>query len=261
MITIVLPISRLTYLKAVFDSLDTLERLNNTELLIITDGNRDLEQSVDRRLDSINYSHVRVISFGDTPKPDHYNDRKIVAERRSHIAAIHNFAKHHIAEECDFVFSIEDDTTYPPDTLSKLLNSMDEQPNAAFVQGIELGRHSTPYAGGWLADNVYNPNTIQSIMPQDGLQEIDAGGLYCALIDAELYRMHQFEPLDKDGDNGLSCDVNFGLYLVQQGYTCWADWSIQCDHIGEKGAVNLGNTEPCKVIFEKHKNKWGSWVA
>jgi hypothetical protein len=93
-------------------------------------------------------------------------------------------------------------------------------------------------------------------MPSQGLQEIDAGGLYCALIDADLYKMHTFEPLDKQGWNGLSCDVNFGLYLRQQGYKCLIDWDLQTDHIGEYGSVNLGNTKPEELIFIKTNGEW-----
>lgn len=258
MITIILPISRTDCLRPVFSCLNALERPADTELLIITDGNKLLERAVDRRLDSINYKRIRVISYSDEAVADLTPVHRDI--RRFRISDIHNKARYYIPQDCDYVFSVEDDTTYPPDTLTRMLKTFAEQPNCAFVEGVELGRRNTPYIGAWKADNVFDPHEIISTMPSHGLQSIDAGGLYCALIDAELYKMHHFEPFDKVGDNGLSCDVNFGLYLRQQRYGCYLDSSIQCDHIGEKGSVNLGNTQPVQVLFEKIGDKWGARV-
>jgi hypothetical protein len=251
MISIILPISRTDFLKPVFDCLNALERPADTELLIITDGDESLGRAVDRRLDSISFKRIQVVNFGDKPGED-------INSRRYRISAIHNKAAYYIPNDCEYVFSIEDDTTYPPDTLTRMLKTFEGYSNCAFVEGIELGRRKTPYIGGWKADDVNNPSEILSVMPSHGLQNIDAGGLYCALIDADLYKMHTFEPFDKQGTNGLSCDLNFGLYLRQQNYDCFIDWSIQCDHIGETGSVNLGNTRPVQVIFEKATNRWSA---
>lgn len=249
MITILLPISRTTYLKPMFDCLDTLERPKDTELLIITDGDSALERAVDKRLDSISYPHVRVLSFGNKAAEN-------INDRRYRIAAIHNKTKHYIAEDCEYIFALEDDTVCPPDTLTKLLHGFNSVDNCAFIEGVELGRWNYPYIGAWKTDNVFEPNEFLSAMPSHGIAEIDAGGLYCALIDADLYKMHNFQPFDTEGKNGLSCDVNFGLYLRQQGYKCYIDHSIQCDHIGVKGSVNLGNTKPVQVRFSRMNNKW-----
>ncbi len=258
MITIILPISRTDYLKPVFDCLNALERPKDTELLIITDGDKSLERTVDRRLDSIHYKRIQIISYSDKAVADLTPQHRDT--RRFRISDIHNKVRHYIPYGCDYVFSIEDDTTYPPDALTRMLQTFLQHPNCAFVEGVELGRRKTPYIGAWKTDNVYDPHEIISTMPSHGLQSIDAGGLYCALIDADLYKMHHFEPFDKQGNNGLSCDVNFGIYLRQQNYQCYLDHSIQCDHIGEKGSVNLGNTQPVQVVFEKLANRWSARV-
>lgn len=260
MITIVLPISRTDYLRPVFNCLDKLERPEDTELLIITDGDESLARAVDRRLDSISYKRIQVISFGDTPAED-------IDSRRYRIAAIHNKAKHFVSNECEYVFLVEDDTAYPANSLAKMLRTMmsplmgDLQ--NGFIQGTELGRRKTPYVGGWICDDINNPAVISSVMPPRGGQlfsAIDAGGLYCCLVGFDLYKRHMFEPFDKEGNNGLSCDLNFGLWMSRQGYDCYIDWSIVCDHIGEKGSVNLGNTKPVQVVFERVNGKWLSSV-
>lgn len=250
-----------------FDCLTALDRPKDTELIIIIDGNKDLEEAVDRRVDSIHYARIQVLKFGDGPLPDR-------PSRRFRISDIHNELTKHIPDGCDYVFSIEDDTTYPPDTLTKMMGFFDYCEDCAFVEGVELGRHKSKHVGAWKADDINNPFTISSIMPNFSFEEvellnlnepvmerIDAGGLYCALIKADLYKQHVFEPYDKVGEIGLSCDVNFGLWLRKKGFGCFIDWSIECDHIGDKGSVNLGNTKPIQVVFEKRKNKWDSRVV
>lgn len=250
MINIVLPISRTDYLKPVFDCLNALERPADTELLIITDGDKTLERAVDKRLESINYKRIQVISFGDTPAEN-------INDRRYRISAIHNKAKNFISKNSDYILTIEDDMAYPKNTLTKLQAIFDNNDTARFAQGVALGRHNTPYVGAWAADNIDEPTKITSLMPlqQKPLEIISAGGLYCALIDANEYRNHTFEPYDKFGKNGLSCDVNMGISIRQKGFLCYMDWSIQCDHIGDKGSVNLGNTKPVQLVF----NKTDSW--
>lgn len=265
MICVVLPISRTTYLRAVFNCLAELKKPSDTELLIITDGNKDLEMAVDNRLDSISFARVQVVKFGD--KPEETRDR-----RRFRISEIHNRLKHYLPDKCDYVLSLEDDTTYPEGTLNRMLDIMDRYEDCAFVEGVELGRHKSKYVGGWQADDIYNPQRITSVMPsfvgnpvkrehQQYIQDIDAGGLYCALIRADLYKSHHFEPYDKQGKEGLSCDLNFGLYLRNLGFKCLIDWSLILDHIGDKGSVNLGNTTPIQIEFSKRKDQWTSRVV
>lgn len=261
MITIILPISRKDYLRPVFNCLAELEKPKDTELLIILDGSQELEQAVGKRTKQLKgFSSIRLIGFGDGPV-ENRNDR------RYRISAIHNLAKQHVSDNCEYVFLVEDDTVYPKNTLFDLSTCMVLE-KCHFIQGVELGRWKTKYIGAWLVDDVNEPKIIKSLMPalvdnlaitSYGHYKVDAGGFYCALVDADLYKQHTFEPFDKQGTNGLGCDVNFGLYLRQQSYECLTDWTIQCDHIGKTGSVNLGNTKPVRVTFSKdRKGKWSS---
>jgi hypothetical protein len=205
-----------------------------------------LQDKVDKRLDSLNYKRIQVISFGDTPAED-------INSRRYRISEIHNKAKHYVSDDCEYVFLYEDDTVIPKGTLTQLFKSFKSVDNCGFMQGVQVGRHNTPYIGAWL----YTPDEFISLLPNIGVEEITAGGFYCALVDADLYKNHHFEPFDKEGLNGLSCDVNFGMYVRQQGYGCWIDWDVQTDHIGERGSVNIGNTTPVQLQFKKGEDdKW-----
>lgn len=250
MITIVLPISRKDYLLAMFRCLDQLIRPQDTELLLIVDADQDVALTVDRCLDLIHYNHIQVVNFGDSPASE-------LKDRRNRISEIHNFAKKYISKESDQVFLIEDDTVFQPEALAQLTEAM-EKSGAVFAQGVEIGRWKTPYIGGWIADNIKNPKMIKSVVPFDsGVQEIDAGGLYCALVEAKVYLKHHFQPFDKVGTNGLSCDVNFGLWLRQLGMKVVMNWDVQCGHYKDGQQLRLSNVRPVVALFEKDdNNKW-----
>lgn len=260
MITILFIVSRSTHLKKVFKSIEALERPTDTELLIVIDGHdHKLQQTVDNQLDQITYKSVRIITFDSDGALD------TIDQRRYRISALHNFAKHYISDKSDYVLSIEDDTTFPKDGLTKMLDYFND-PHCGFVEGVELGRHNTPYVGAWSVDDYQNPTKITSLMPGDNQpfekilpftgSKIAAGGLYFCLIRAQLYKQHHYEPYDKEGTNGLSCDVNLGLAISNKGYDCFIDWSIICKHHTDDGYISLENTEPTKIQFTKSDNKW-----
>jgi hypothetical protein len=217
--------------------------------LIITNGDKTLQRSVDAKLNRLKFSCINIIHHSDPIGVT-------IDERRQRISAIHNQAKHNVSKEADFVLLVEDDTTFPPYALKNFLTVFENDPECGFVEGVELSRHNVPYIGGWITDNVYDPTTFRSVMSDDETSHIDAGGFYCALVRTDLYRNHTFKPFDTVGTNGLSCDVNFGLSLSQMGYNNYIDWLVQCDHIGDNGSVNMGNTRPARVVFEKIDGRW-----
>lgn len=252
MITIVLPISRKEYLMSVFNCLNHLIRPEDTELLLITDGDEELEKAVQSLLDMIRFTRVQVVNFGDGPGAE-------IKDRRWRIAQIHNYAKKFVSEDTDRVFLIEDDTVFSQEALAQLMGAYDEN-NAAFVQGVEVGRWKTPYIGGWIADDVNEPQKIVSVKPGEGITEIDAGGLYCALVNYDLYMDHDFKPYERDQDmKGLGCDVNFGLWLKQTGHNVLMNWDVQCGHYKDGVQLRLENTRPVVVVFEKNENN--RWLA
>lgn len=252
MITIILPISRKEYLLPIFKCLDELKRPDDTELLLLIDGDKELEMMVDHCLNLIEYTRVQVRDFGDSPAA-------AIDERRYRISNIHNFAKQFIPESCDTVFLLEDDTTFEADALERLYTGMNRT-GAIFIQGVEVGRWKSQYIGAWQVDNIYDPSIISSVVPGvRGLQEIDAGGLYCALMEADRYLEHIFEPFDRKGKNGLSCDVNLGLDMRRRGYKCFMDWNVQCGHYKESRKITVENSRVIQVVFEKDDN--GKWLS
>lgn len=220
-ITTVLPVSRLTYLDRVLESL-----LNQTHkpdnLLVIFDGHESQFLEVRNKIVGLPFDSV-ICVVSTNLAPAH-----TIPDRRRHISNIHNQFKE-LIQDADWIFSIEDDGILPSNALERLINIVSEYDNVGMVTGVELGRWGVPYVGAWLVDDINDIQLITSIenkSSEPGIEEIDACGLYCALIRADKYKEHIFF-----NNNGLGPDVNLGLYLRKQGYNNYIDWSIPVTHL------------------------------
>lgn len=239
-ITAILPVSRTQYLDRVIESL-----LNQTvvprNLVVVFDGIDSEYLSVRNRivqLEGINT--VCVVSRNDSIAHS-------ISERRMHIVNVHNQMREIIAD-CDWVFSIEDDGILPPDALEKLIKNTTKYDNVGMVTGVELGRWGIRYVGAWRVDNVFEPKNVKSLenkATEGGVEELDGSGLYCALIRADCYKSHEFFT-----NNGLGPDVNMGLYVRQQGFNNYIDWSIHVTHLTSKNGqeVEIPATEKASSI-------------
>lgn len=243
--TIVLPVSRSTFLDKVFHSLEMLicDR-NETNLLAIVDGDQNLFVDVRNRV-ALSKFNQRLAFHRKKGIPSSGTIRK----RRQRIADIHNEVKDLIAD-CDYVFSVEDDTLYPPTTLKELFHTLSIHPHAGFVSGIELGRWGYPHIGAWHADNVYEPKAITSLTlnGNESIYAVDAAGFYCMLTTREQYVAHDFAPF-KDA---LGPDVNYGLWLRQLGMMNYVTAKVRCTHLMNTGELNFQNTQPITVRLKKH---------
>lgn len=215
-VVIFLPVSRADHLDRLFASLEMLEcDLTATSLLAYVDGDDKLFSHVKAKTDHAKFNQCRCVS-----RPTNQATAPFaLMERRKRIAAIKNESRDLIGP-CDYVFGIEDDTIIPSHALRKLLDDYAIYPYAGLIEGVELGRWGVPYVGAWRADDVYEPTKIESIMPGSGLEEIDAGGFYCYLTKYENYVKHDYAPL---GNNDLGPDVNYGIWLRQQGFKNYVD--------------------------------------
>lgn len=251
MITIILPISRDTFLDRLFASLELLKcDRSSTNLLVIVDGKPDLYVKVRNKVQDTKFREKLTIHFKSEHKLRHYD----VMARRLRISDIHNEIKQHIWA-CDYVMGIEDDTLVPPNALEKLLKNFTNNPHAGFIEGVELGRWGVPYVGAWRFDDIYEPTKIRSILkvkPGD-VEKIDAGGFYCFMSKLDTYETHDFKPFD---NNALGPDVNYGIQLRRQGYENFVDWSIRCTHMTKEKDITLFNTDERLITFTKNNNRW-----
>ena len=250
MITTVLPVSRTKYLDRVIESL-LAQTIKPNNLLVVYDGPENEYELARNKVVGLDFEQVRFVP-STSLAPAHS-----IPDRRRHIANIHNQVREMMPDlpryveenwEPDWIFSIEDDGILPPNALERLLKVVDTKPFVGMVTGVELGRWGNPYVGAWTVDDVNFPQQIQSLDNKtysDEVDEIDACGLYCALIRQDFYKKHEFFT-----KNGLGPDVNLGIFLRQQGLRNYIDWGIHVTHLTSRGRdeVEIKATDDSSVV-------------
>jgi hypothetical protein len=88
-------------------------------------------------------------------------------------------------------------------------------PFAGLVTGVEIGPWGVSSLGLYRVGDVYEPTIMTSVMPEEGVQEIDASGMYAFLAKRENYVGHLFRPF---GNVDIGPDVEWSLALRQAGY-------------------------------------------
>lgn len=247
---ILLPISRDTYLDAVFSRLELLScDRGSTSLLCIVDGDVQLTVKARNFCEQSKFGSRLCVQYPqESSQPREHN----LLGRRKRIADIHNFAKDYV-NRAQFIFLTEDDTILPANTLDRLHEAYKMYPYAGLVSGVQLGRHGIPHIGAWAADDIYDPTVIQSKDQGIGTEEIDAAGFFATLTRSENYMAHEHKPF---GNNDLGPDVYYGLELRKQGYKNYIEWSINTTHKRQGGDLSLHNTVSLQVTFTKVNNQW-----
>lgn len=242
--TIILPVSRPDFLNRIFAQLELMAcDKETTNLIVISDGGWALFEKV-RNL-TVNskfkerlciYRHKGIPNVSSQPR------------RRKRISDIHTEIQKEI-KPADYYFLLEDDTMFPLNTLTTLMNMYEDHPHAGFVSGVQIGRHGFSHIGSWRVNDVYNPTTITSVPKGEGIVEVDAAGIYCCLT--KHYMENKFQPFE----DILGPDVSFGLWLRRQGLKNYINYDLQCSHLTKKGEINFKNTEIIQLEFEK-TDRW-----
>ena len=218
----ILPVSRIQYLDRVLNSLASQTHKPNY-LIAIYDGPESQFLEARNKVVGLDFESVLFVRSNNS------ESAISIFERRRHISAIHNQIGDLIGD-ADWVFSMEDDSIIPPDALERLIEVTKTKEKAGMVTGVELGRWGVPYVGAWTVDDIKDTQVITSVenrvLETSLVQEIDACGLYCALIRADLYKEHEFF-----FHNGLGPDVNLGLFLRNQGFNNYIAWGIPVTHL------------------------------
>lgn len=258
MVTIILTVSRGEFLNRVITALELLEcDQSQVNILCVVDGNDELFIRTRNQISDMKYRERLTVKFPAEGSPSRYS----IPERRKRIAAIHNYARTMIGDDTEYVLLVEDDTTFGRFALKKLMKIAVSSRAVGFVEGVELGRWGVPYVGAWEVDDLYDPKvlkSIENINPVHANQEpsqIDAGGLYCTLARADLYKQHTFI-----GDNGLGPDINFGLENRQLGFQGYIAWNVPCRHysleIPEPGYIDPSQPSRQVTMQKLNDKKW-----
>lgn len=182
-----------------------------------------------------------------------------LAHRRARIADIHNQSKDLIAKtDGDIIIGLEDDTAFDRlKSFTPLYEKLLAEPDVGYVEGVQMGRWGARIIGAWVADSFNSPQTVKTLLPKQGYQEITAGGFYGYATRRELYLNHDYYT---SSSQPWGPDVNYGFYVRQSGYKCLINWDVIYGHrdnpkiaYPDQRKYNL-----TQVIFTKNNNN-GKW--
>ena len=148
------------------------------------------------------------------------------------IDQIRNLIAHWVVNGYDYLFAVDSDISFAPDTLKRLMSH-----DCDVVSGIY--RQRTPEQ----TLEVYQRNAVggvSNISWQDlqgrGLVEVAACGFGCVLVKNQVLReigAPQFQyHVALDHNHTISEDVDFCRKAVAKGFRIWADTDVICQHHG-----------------------------
>lgn len=148
----------------------------------------------------------------------------------------------HWAERYDYLFSVDSDITFKPDTLRKLLSHDRDVVSGLYIQR-KPGQHILElYKNG--------TNVPYGDIKGLGLIEVDSCGFGCVLIKSDVFRSIGYPYFmyksALDHKNTISEDTYFCIRARSKGYAIYADTSILCDHIGSTKFI----VDPTPIMSE-----------
>ena len=114
-----------------------------------------------------------------------------INDRRKRIASNHEYLRQAVINnKPDLVWQLEGDCILDKDTLKILYSNYLELseligPKFGYISGIQVGRHGLYCLGAWRNITSYSFESIDHRL--SGLQQVDATGFYCLLMDADKW--------------------------------------------------------------------------
>lgn len=235
-----------------------MHKPENVSLAFIVDIDEPFIHSRLKRLEDDGYRAVEIIRNADW----HPNEVRL-AIRRQRVAFVKNQSKKLIAKlDGDIVVSLEDDTVFDLDCFCRLIKPLHEDPRVGFVEGVQVGRWGVKMVGAWRVDDVQNPKHASTVpymrdgIPQKfGYEQIDAGGFYGYATRKALYLEHDYY---SGSSQPYGPDVNYGLFVKQQGYQCLIDWETVYGH-NDYNVLLYPDERTAVIAFDKDKQT-GEWL-
>lgn len=150
----------------------------------------------------------------------------------------------------DYLFSVDHDIAFAPDTLVKLLSH-----DKPMVTGVYRQRLDPEVLEVYGLDG---GNLPYGRLKSHKLVEVGGCGFGCVLVKREVFAAVGYPQFvyhsALDHRNTLSEDVDFCIKARQKGFTIWCDPSILCDHHGQR--VFRVNTEvtPERVLSQEEQH-------
>jgi FkbM family methyltransferase len=152
----------------------------------------------------------------------------------------------------DYLFSVDSDIAFPPDTLVKLLAHDRDAVSGLYIQR-KPGQHIVEvYEDNGQGGAV---NIDYARLKNRGLVEITGAGFGCILIKRAVFETIGYPQFKYhsaiDHANTISEDVFFCRRARECGFKIWADTSIKCRHIGLGEFVIDDSIPPAPVAVPK----------
>lgn len=157
----------------------------------------------------------------------------------------------------DYIFSVDSDISFAPDTLIRLLSH-----NKDIVSGIYIQRIPGKHCIEIMRKNAHGgvSHVDWADIKGQGLVPVDSCGFGCVLVKIEVYKAipypHFLYHSAIDHSNTLSEDVHFCNQARDRGFTLWADTDIICDHTGSwtfKVDMNIPARNPVDKVLARLK--------
>lgn len=225
----------------------------NLNVIWYTNADSNFCRFLQQRAGEIANMGFRVKLFQDQSVPVSENAMKENGQRPAEhaivIAALYNNALNSIRKgNWGRVFFLEDDISCPSDTLIRHNNTLDRNPDAAYVTSVVFDRHS-PEIFAWdyeLVPKGYSNlehETYRSKPPQRtwGVQDIGLSGLACTLIDFSRFPKAMKKPYFKPqvrlkaAEHFVGCDIVLCFTLGRHKVRRLMDWNIRTLHYDSTG--------------------------
>lgn len=161
------------------------------------------------------------------------------------IDQVRNLIADWVVKGFDYLFSVDSDIAFPPDTLKKLLAH-----DKDIVSGLYIQRKPGQHILEIYEDNGRGgvSNVPYAKLAGRREYEIAGCGFGCVLIKAEVMRAipypHFVYHSAIDHRNTISEDVDFCRKARERGFKLYADATIQCRHIGQTEFIVDHNPPP-----------------
>lgn len=150
------------------------------------------------------------------------------------IDQVRNLIADWVVKGYDYLFSVDSDIAFAPDTLKRLLAHDVDMASGLYIQR-KPGQHIL---------EVYEHNDRGGVsnipygkIAGRGLVEIASCGFGCVLVKAQVVKAIPYPQFKYhsaiDHNNTISEDVDFCRKALDRGFKIWADTAIHCRHIGQ----------------------------
>ena len=133
----------------------------------------------------------------------------------------------------DYLFTVDSDISFPPDTIQRLLSHNKDIVSGVYIQRIQ-GQHTIEIMRR--NDRGGVAHIDWATIKGQGLVPIDGCGFGCVLVKREVFvgmeYPHFVYKSAIDHKNTISEDVYFCMKARERGFTLWCDTDVICDHTG-----------------------------